>query len=347
MVPEEWPISTPPATAPAEPARSAGGDRLPTVIVDFFLDGSKRLTEQERALMGVLLDGMIGWIADEIGSRLPGEAWAANDGDRHALRQRLIAAGLVQRADLVTLLLRRADEERIAAAVRASNRKAAPFLQKIIASADPELSAAAMELILARGRRRDRFGHPRLEFDDLPADLARGLCFAVAAALRPVPIAMRVADADRQLETSAGDLLRGHDPLKGSTKLAGNVVQALADRDLLDDGALGAMLAEGDILLLAEALALRAGIDGMTAWDRIACGGDGRLVQLLRAAGVSRRFAAELMAGVGDQIGISDPGHAIGCFDSLGDAQVDADRKWAGLDPLYRNSVQAIARADG
>lgn len=345
MVPEEWPISTPPANAPAEPARSAGGDRLPTVLVDFFLDSSKRLTEQERALMGVLLDGLVGWIADEIGARLPGEALAANDGDRHAVSQRLIAAGLVQRADLVALLLRRADEERIAAAVRASNRSAAPFLQKIIASPDPDLSAAAMELILARGRRRDRYGHPRVEFDDLSTDLARALCFAVAAALRPMPIAMGLADADRQLAGAATDLLDRHDAHKGSAMLARNVVRALAERHLLDEAAIGGMLAEGDILLLAEALALRAGIDGSTAWQRISCGGNGRLVQLLRAAGVSRQFAAEVMALVGNQTGISDPGEEIGRFDTLADAEVQADREWAGLDPEYRNSVQAIGRA--
>jgi hypothetical protein len=145
MVPEEWPISSPAADEPVSLARVAGGDRLSTVTADFFLDPAKRLTEQERALIGSLLDDLIGWIADQVRSAIPQQYAPANDADGHALREILCSAGLLQRRDLMAVLLRSADEERIASAMRVRFPSSPKLLQRLISSPDADVSAAAME----------------------------------------------------------------------------------------------------------------------------------------------------------------------------------------------------------
>ncbi len=63
MMPEEWPIAASAADQSA-PARRAGGDRLSTIRVDFFLSSADRLSEQERALMTAMLHCLVGDIAD-------------------------------------------------------------------------------------------------------------------------------------------------------------------------------------------------------------------------------------------------------------------------------------------
>ena len=117
MLPDEWPGAADAADQNA-PARS-GGDRLATVRVDFFLHPSERLTEQERALMTAMLHSLVGDIADELRAALPSSMAAANDDRNLALVATLSSARLLDRPALVRLLLRRADEERIATAANA------------------------------------------------------------------------------------------------------------------------------------------------------------------------------------------------------------------------------------
>src|SRR3954453_16117559 len=173
MMPEEWPLGASAADQNA-PARRAGRDRLSTVRVDFFLTSAERLSEQERALMTAMLHCLVGDIADEIRAAMPAGTAAANDGDNLNLIETLSGARLLDRAALVRLLLRRADEERIATRARARRgRREARVLQGLVSHTDGAVSAAAMALILARGKRRDRFGQCLIHFDDLlPAEAA-------------------------------------------------------------------------------------------------------------------------------------------------------------------------------
>src|SRR3954447_724653 len=120
MMPEEWPLGASAADQNA-PARRTGRDRLSTVRVDFFLTSAERLSEQERALMTAMLHCLVGDIADELRAAIPDGALtaAANDDGNLALLETLSAARRLDRPALVRLLLRRADEERIATAARA------------------------------------------------------------------------------------------------------------------------------------------------------------------------------------------------------------------------------------
>jgi hypothetical protein len=343
MVPEEWPISSPAADEPVSLARVAGGDRLSTVTADFFLDPAKRLTEQERALIGSLLDELIGWIADQIRQALSPQYAPANDADGHALRQVLCDAGLLQRHDLMAVLLRSADEERIASAVRVRFPSSPKLLQRLISSPDADVSAAAMELILARGRRRDRFGQPRLDFDDLPARVAGGLVHAVAAALRNSFIAGSEQDSDRELSDAAHAMIGRRNPEKAIDTLTRNLVQTLSEAGLLDEALLDAAMREGDIRVVGNGLAFRASIDGDSAWDLMTSGRDDGAPLLLRMAGTSRTFAAQFLAAIGDQLGIADPAQGIRAFDSIEADAVAASASWMQLDPVYRAAAGRLS----
>src|SRR6187549_3026067 len=128
MLPEEWPIAAN-AGDPNAPARHAGRGRLATARADFFLNPAERLTEQERALMTAMLHCLVADIADEIRGALPGGTVPANDEAGLNLIDTLSASRLLDRAALVRLLLRRADEERISAASNArSGRREARAL---------------------------------------------------------------------------------------------------------------------------------------------------------------------------------------------------------------------------
>src|SRR3982751_300779 len=183
MMPEEWPIAAGAADGTAGP-RLAGRRRLSTVRRDFFLNPAKRLTEQERALMTAMLHCLVSDVADAVRAALPSGRVAANDEGDAALVEALTTAGLLDEVGLMTMLLRRADEERIASAARArSGRREARVLQGLVSHDYGAVAAAAMALILGRGRRRDRFGQCLVSFDDLSDASANSLVQAVAAGL--------------------------------------------------------------------------------------------------------------------------------------------------------------------
>ena len=104
-----------------------------------------------------------------------------------------------------------------------------------------------MALILARGRRRDRFGKCLLAFDDLPPALAATLTQRVAAAIRAAGNL-----TDRSAVASSASLIAAHDPAKSVETLARSLAAAMADAEILDDALLLAAAHEGDVALLAD-----------------------------------------------------------------------------------------------
>lgn len=343
MVPEEWPIAAPPADRGAEPPRPAGRRCLATVQQDFFLDPRDRLTEQERALMTGMLADLLGCLADEIRAAVPSDWGAANDCDGQQLLRQLGSAGLLGQPELIAILLRRADEDRIGSAVRARFGASSEFLQGLIADREEAVAAAAMALVLARGRRRDRLGQPRVDFDDLPEGIARALVHAVAATVRTsLPAAKREAHRDAQISSAAARVIGRHERARALETVAAALVRALIKAGKLDEGLLNAAADEGDLAFLSEALAHRAGIGGEISWDHLIDGRPGRFALVLRMAGVSRDLAARLLAGLADLLGIRDAGREIERFDSIDDAQVGEAREWLALDSGYRAALLAL-----
>jgi hypothetical protein len=347
MMPEEWPLAASAADQTGR-ARSAGRDRLSTVRVDFFLDPAERLTEQERALMTAMLHCIVGDIADALRSALPNVATPANDEGNLALMDLLSSAGLLNRAGLERLLRRRADEERIATGARArAGRREARVVQGLVSHADGAVAAAAMALIIARGRRRDRFGQCLLHFDDLPPEEARALAHILCAGLRGEIVGLiGGAEADRALAEAAARVASSHDPGNGIDALTMTLVRLLDEEGELNDDLLVGAAMEGEITFLANALSRRSGIGGQTAVDEL-LSGDRRAMILLRAAGVSRHVAASVLAGVGDLLGMPDPGQAIDVYDRLSAAEVEDARIWLTSDPVYRLAVGRLDSANG
>lgn len=348
MLPEEWPI----AAHAAEQRASAGrprGDRLATVRADFFLDPAARLSEQERALMTAMLHCLVGDVADEVRASLPSGAAPANDDSNPSLVDRLSIANLLDRAALVRLLLRRADEERIATAATArSGRREGRVLQGLVSHSDGAVAAAAMALILARGRRRDRFGQCLLHFDDLAPAEARVLVQIVCAALRSDMIGVLAsAEADHLLAHAAEQVLASHDPGSGIDALTSTVVRLLDEEGGLSDELVIAAAMEGEMIFVGQALSRRSGVRPGVAMDELLSGDAPRAMAMLRTAGLSRQVAAQLLAGVGDLLGFPDPGRAIDAFDRLTDAQVEDARTWLTTDPAYREAVAILRHEDG
>jgi hypothetical protein len=348
MMPEEWPIAAAAADRDA-PARAAGRGRLATVRRDFFLDPAKRLTEQERALMTAMLHCLVSDVADAIRAQLPGGRIAANDEGDAALIESLSASGLLDQPVLMALLLRRADEERIGTAARArSGRREARVLQGLVSHDYGAVAAAAMALILGRGRRRDRFGQCLIAFDDLPPPTAEALVHAVAAALRRELVANRGASAaDLELSEGSGRVLESHDEERGIDALTAGLVHFLDEAGSLTDELILGAVNEGEVAFVAEVLARRSGIDTESALGELLSGEPAHVMALLRMAGVTRALAAGLLAGIGDLLGIADAGAAIADFDRMSDAQVQAARAWLITDPSYRSALDRLGQGRG
>ncbi len=348
MTPEEWPIAAD-AADPNPTARAAGGDRLSTVLADFFLDPAQRLTEQERALMTSMLHCLVGDIADELRARLPVGWGPANDESNSALVADLTAARLLDEPPLIALLLRRADEERIGAGARArSGRREARALQGLVSHENGAVSAGAMALILARGRRRDRFGQCLIAFDDLPAGPAEKLVTAIAAALRrQLGSGHGAGTTDDALGAAIGQLLARRDPARAVDVQSAALAQLLDENGSLDDDLVLAAANDGEIGFVAQAFARRAGIGGGPVLDELLSGDPRRVMAVLRASGASRELAAGMLAGIGDLLGIGDAGQAIDQFDRITDEEVGAVRARLATPSGYRSALLSLDRVHG
>lgn len=340
MVPEEWPLAAPAADRPVESARTRGSRRLASVRRDFFLDPAHRLTEQERALMTAMLNDLVGSVSNALLAAV--SAPSGQSPNAISLAPRLSTAGLFDREELVSLLLRRADEHRIASAFagRAGSRKL-PLLPRLVGDKDAPVAAAAMALVVARGQRRDAFGQPRIELADLSVGEAQGLAFAVAAALAETGIGARSALAE-----AAGSIGSGLDQSESLDTAVNNLALALEAAGRMDDKTLEAVIEDGEAVLLAALLARRAGISAETSWGYLVGGQDGGLALLARMAGLQRPTAARLIAEFASLSGASVEEEAAR-FDGLGGDDVQAAIAWWQLPPPFRDAATALGEFRG
>jgi hypothetical protein len=221
-------------------------------------------------------------------------------------------------------------------------------LQGLVSHQNGAVSAAAMALILARGRRRDRFGQCLVAFDDLSPETADRLAHAIAAAMRQDMVAGHgAAAADAELPAAAAELLDRHDSGRSIEALSGALVALLDESGLLTDDLLLASAQEGEVAFLGEALGRRAGLVSSVALDALLSGDAVDVMALLRVAGCSRELSAGLLAIVGDLLGIDDPGAAIGLFDRMSPDEVRASARWLAAAPAYRAALDVLGRDHG
>jgi hypothetical protein len=338
MAPIEWPIAGRSDDRGQPAARRAGRDRLSVVRADFFLDATQRLTEQERSLMTAMLADIVNVIADQLGAEL---ALPQDDDDAgFALLEQLLAAGLLDLPPLVAVLLHRAEEERATSVIRSRDTRSRRFLHKLVADPEADVAAAAMALVLARSRRRDRFDSPRIDLDDVPADAVAPLVYRVAAAVQ-----RRSGGPDRSVTEAAARVLARHDEGKRLEALNFGLVHALDRAGRLDESLIRNAFHDGEGVIGVEALARSAGVDFETAWSLFASGSAG-IAQLLRLAGMSRQSAAELISSLGELLR-GGPGEAISVFDELSDEEAADARAWLRLHPAYRDGASALRGAHG
>ena len=298
--------------------------------------------------MTAMLGCLVTDVADAVRAALPSGRAPANDEGDAALVERLTASGLLDEAGLMALLLRRADEERIATAARArSGRREARVLQGLVSHDYGAVAAAAMALILARGRRRDRFGQCLVTFDDLPDASAENLVNTIAAGLRRELSTAGASGADLELAQAADSVLERHDVERSSESLTAALVHFLEEGGGLSDDLILAAAHEGEIGFVAEVLAGRGDIPVESAIDELLSGNSKRLMALLRVAGASRSLSAGLLGGIGDLLGISDAGEAIALFDRMTTDEVGAARNWLVTPPAYRAALERLGGAGG
>ncbi|UUR09051.1 DUF2336 domain-containing protein [Sphingomonas glaciei] len=338
-MPAEWPIAAPPPRQhPHRPSLAfpaSEGRRIAAVVQDLFLAPDDRLTEQERSVMAVMLHGLIERIAIELRVRLSAEAAADCTASPAELIADLTRAGLIQDEMLIRLLLRRADGQRIASAGRGGRST----LQRWTAVEDADIAAAAMTLIAARGRGRDRFGRVALDLPDLPAALATGLVVAIGAAL-----ALRCQNpSDAEMADAISDLLSSRFETPSLEQLEGALADALGGDGRREPGLLMTLAEEGDAQILAAILAAEACIPADEAWSAL-LGGPDRIALLLRLAGAPRPEVAALLAAAGPALGIGDPVRAIDAFDAMSNDTVEAARAELALPGAYRNARRIIGR---
>lgn len=345
MVPVEWPIAAADEGSGRPAARFAGRDRLRIARLDFFLDPRARLSEQERSLMSGMLADLVDSLADEIRSGLAGSEPANDEDDQ--LFQQLRDAGLLDIPDLIALLLRRAEEERLGAALSGPSTKGRQkYLQSLVSDEDSQISASAMALILSRSRRRDRFERPRVIFDDLSAEAAAAIIAAVAAGVR-IDLLKRVGspEADERIARASHSVLSRHDEGNRIEARLFELVHSLDAAGRLDEPFFRSALDEGEISLLAEALGRRSGIEIESAWDLLT-GERGSLALLLRLAGVVRPVAGDVIVRLAEVTG-NDPEVEISIYDALVEDEIEAARNRARLDPLYRAAIDSLAGGHG
>ena len=337
MMPVEWPLAALAADRQVEPARPrAGSDRLAIASADFFLDEASRLTDEERALMAAMLRRLVTDIADELIAALPSLLAAQAEQAREGLYRRLRRARLLEREGLVALLLRRADEQQLSA----RTDRGEPTLSALVGDDDGQLAEAAMALVLARGRRRDRFGRAGLEFDDLAAEDAVALVHAVAAGLRD----MLTDDSDQPLAGAAQALLARHDEGRRLEASVAALARALEAAGRADDDMVRKLAQDGDAALLVGLLARRSGIDYLDAWNFFT---GSEAMMLARLAGCDRTAAAQILAGFEPMSGGHSAERIIDRFEAIDEAAVERCRRWLRLDPHYRSACGAMEQLRG
>lgn len=337
-MPMDWPNAAHAADHPVDPSRAnAGCSRLSNVCADFFLDDADRLTDEERALMGAMLRNLIEDIADELLTRLPGLLAAQGEAARDRVYADLRRSGLINRASIVSLLLRRADEQQLG---RRSSREGDELLSTLVGDSDGSVAEAAMALTIARGRRRDRFGRLGVEFDDLSAEDAVVTVQAIAAFLGTA-----IGDGhDQLLADSARKIIARHDEGRRLDAAVAALARALDSVGRLTDDMVDKFAQAGDSSLLAAALARRCGVGMEDGWDLLI---DGDAMLLTRMAGCRRSTAATIIASFDPLFGLSSPEKAIDRFDRIDEAAADEARGWLKLDPDYRAARIALEKQDG
>jgi uncharacterized protein (DUF2336 family) len=250
---------------------------------------------------------------------------------------------------LSNVLVRRVEEHRYWKA-HAPGAGGDDLLYMLVRDADEEVAAEAMELIIARSRRFDRFQEPAMGQVELPAELQHKLVWMVAAALRHYVVQHhRVAAVDAAIEEVASAFIADYDEGATLEARAVRLARRLHAAGRLDGALLGRSLAEGMLPFFIAGIATLAALDYAAAWEVLADPRGRGPALLLRAASLGRDSAAEIL------LHLNSRGHLVSgaesdatagqldLYDTIDEAAArDVLRLWQAH-PAYRASVARIS----
>ncbi|MBV9930785.1 MAG: DUF2336 domain-containing protein [Alphaproteobacteria bacterium] len=320
--------------------------RAAAIAADLAVPPRLRLTERQRRAVAALFAALVREVEDALRAafleRLPADA-------PETLRAALGSAALpialpllevsafFADAQLLPLLLRRAEEHRLAAAGSDHGLPAA-----LAGDEDAAVAAEAMGLLIGLNSRFDSFQEPLIGRSDLPADLRHRLVWTVAAALRTYVVAHHRLDpaaVDAAIAAAAAATTRGYDEAEGVEARAMRLAGLLAARGRLDDQVAAQAVEEGNLALLLAALAVRSGFGFEAAWDLL--GDPVGAPLLLRAAGIERAAAAAILLRLGPDD--AEAAARIDRFDTLNPHEVARLLAPWRADPAYRAAIAELA----
>ncbi len=327
--------------------------RRASVTSDLFLPEPLRLSERDRLIARDLLARLVRTIEDELRAALAPrfagqEALAAALASAHVEIAGPVFDGTAALGDpdLVSLLLRRAEEHRLFRA--APNRT--ERLQALIADRDPVIAADAMAVLIARSRRLDRFQEPMLARTELPADLQHRFVWTVAAALRTYMVEFHAIDsaaADAALAEAAAGLIAGYDEGDALEARCIRLARRLHGDARLDGAAIAAFLLEGTLPLFLAGLSAATGIAYDAVWEILADPAERGPATLLAAAGLDRQQAGDVLLCLAAVPVEASLVRQIALFDMLDAAAASRALSLWALDPAYRMAVLRLSEPAG
>lgn len=334
---------------------AAARERFAVAATDLLLPERVRLTEWQRLTAASLLHRLVRSIEDALRAPLA-DHFAGHESVHAALASAHvpIALPILERAqalgdaELGTILVRRVEEHRFWKAYGQPGGD--DLLFDLVRDPDAALASEAMQLVIARSRRFDRFQEPVIGHVDLPAELQHRLIWLVAAALRHYLVQQHGLGAvDGAVERAASDFINQHDEGAGLEPVALRLARRLQAAGRLDGALLAHALGEGMLPLFIAAVAVRAGLDHIAAWEILSDPRGRGPALLLRAAGLPRDEAAAilLLLNTRGRLFSGAEGDAaaeqLDLYDSLDEGTAaEVLRLWQA-DPAYRASVARLS----
>ena len=351
----------------------AAKTELTNAIVDLFLPERHRLSDHQRAMMTDVLRKLIGSLEIEVRQYLVEallrgpdplpelQSVLAND-EIEVAQAVLERSKVLQDQDLIDVVLRRAEEHRMAIALRndvsaavaeALVEKAGPdVIEALIRNPDATLSRRAMEMLVAESKRFDRFQEPLLSRADLPPELAYRMYWWVSAALRDYILKrfeIEPGKIDALIQSAARRGIAAHEIDNKLEERAMRLAERLHELDDLTDDFIRASLRQSRISLFVAGLAVRAKIDFATSWAIVSDPGVDSMVVLLRAIDMPRDMAASillLMQRLRDGTHPQPPEAlmiAMEAFDRMEIAGARSVLQLWRLDRQYRTAIDEVA----
>jgi len=281
-------------------------------IADLFLSPEGRLNERESALMTDILHKLIHDVEMEVRRDLSerladvGDAphelvvMLAND-EIEVAKPILLKSGTLRDADLIQIVKERTHEHVLQVARRGTLSEAVSdaivatgeddVIETLINNLDASLSRKALNFLVERSKRVDRFQRPLVQRDDLPAALAHRMFWWVSAALRQHILQTYSVDTgmvEDFLRDSAETAIERTRQSRTAQNAAEALVNSLADRGELTLDFILRALRNGEVQLFVTALAQRARVDTGTARRIVFDTGGEPLAVLCRAVGMEQ-----------------------------------------------------------